>query len=266
MDKINLLKKNNVKIKAVNINELRITFPNKNYTYKKDNNTKRYFESILFNDINIKNGEVFNIQIGSKNISYKANKIIINYKFPNTFSICDSVYNKATNFILPFVFNKRFMSSYIIYENNKYSGFLINTYLDCDFVKKRDKYSIFILLKFIDTDEFKKQEELFEKNYDFIKKIDINKNYVLYEFTIPNKFRSDFDKLIDAKYSKISKIAKNRLVNFHKNSIEGSFVNLVINRDISLVKQYESELDVSMSGIELCSKFNEDEILTKNMV
>lgn len=266
MDKLNLLRKNDVKIKPINVNELRITFPNKNYTYDKFESSKRYLKTLSYDDIDINLGESFDITIGSKSISYKANKIVINHSKPNTFTIQNSVYNKATNFILPFLFNKRSMSSYIIYENGSYSGFLINTYLDCSFIDKKDNYSVFVLLKFIDTDEFKIQEDIYERNYDFIKKIDINKNYVLYEFSIPKKFRNDFDKLIEGEYSKIGKIAKNRLANFHKNSIEGSFVNLVVNRDPNLVSQYEKELDVSMDKIELCSKFNEDEILTKEMI
>lgn len=263
---IDKLKKEGIEIKPINFNELRIKFPSKDFEEEFRDGSGKFLSSVKYNEIEVLEGSIFTIDIGTQVLKYKANNIMCKNRNENTFSIFDSLYNKATIFILPLIFNKIKLSSYIHYSDKRYVGFLINAYIECNFIEKKDIYSIFVMLKFSKSEKFKKTEESFRENLNYIRTFDISKDYVLYEFTIPEIFRVDFMEIIDGNYSKIGKHSKKRILNFYGESIDGFYPRSVIERDPSLVKQLETELDVSMIGIELCSKFNESEILTKNMI
>lgn len=266
MDKLNELESKNVIFTPINYLEFRITFPNANYKIKKKNITGKYLKYIAFNGIFIQIGDIFNLSsVG--NLRYKVNEIALDHKHKNTIRCSESIYNKITQFVLPFVINRKQDSSYLRFATGVgYIGFLVNAYLNSPSKNIVSKNSIFLLMKYVNNNEYKNMEKILISNSCFVEANDISVNYVLYEFKVPKKFLKDFEKLKDGNYSGISSIAKNRIINFFGNSPEGSLMHGILNRSSDIVKQLEDELDVSMEGNELCSKFNEEEKLKIEML
>jgi len=265
MDKKQALENYGVSFTPINICEMMITFPNSNYIINKDN---RIISSIEFNDSILQLGDMYNCSVNNFDIQYKTNHIIESKKDLKTFYVLESIYNKTSLFIIPLIFKNKTLASYIEYNSGNI-GYLMNGYLDCNFIEHKAENSIFILLKFSKSSRFKAQEEYLIKHECFVRTIDINNRYVLYEFIIPDNFIEDYKLLLDGKYSLISKQAKERIITFHYNSQEGGLIKKILIREESLIKHYEKELDVNMNypdRIELYSKFDENDILIQDIL
>ena len=269
MDKKEKLEALGVKFVPVNLNELAILIPNRNYSYKQDEINKRKINSITYSDIKINVGETFNVLLESHNLRYKVNVISIDKKNPNRISLCESDYNTATLFVLPLIFGMRSECTYI--ENNV--GYLINCYVRNSMFEPKDGNSIFLLLKYVKSDRFKACEERLFSHKSYVKKFDVSNDYVIYEFSIPEKFHQDYKMILDGKYSEISNIAKNRIKFFHLHNVddklsavEGSLVNSIFTKDIRLVKHLEKKFGMSMDGLELYKKIDDNEYLTDKVL
>lgn len=254
-----------IRLEPISSNELRFIMPNLNYSVEKLGGSK-YIESVKFEDFKLKRGDKFDIKIKDYTIQYKANYIQRSKMYPRTIVVQNCVYNKAIMFVLPLIFDNKELASYIESNNGKYNGYLLNCYVKCNFVNKKDKYSVFCLLKFSKSDRFKVQEDYYTKHPQFIKTHDIHPKYVLYEFSIPEVFREDYALLMQGKYSKISKKAKNYILDFYGASLEGRLINNIFIKHPELKQEYENRLDVCIGDGELWSKFNEDEILTYDVL
>jgi len=266
----NILESNGVKFTPVNFGELKVTFPTLNYEIKKQKQSNRFVEEIKYGDEIIRVGDNYNCVIPTGDsqlvIDYKVNHIGINPKDNTSFSLLESILNNTTIFILPFIFKNRQSSSIIEFRNEQYIGYLMNAYVESTFLEKKDPYSVFLLMKYTKSERYKKQEALFKENECFVRNIDIDFKYVIYEFIIPDKYKRDFDLLLNGKYSEIRDSSKKRITDFHGDAIEGTIAHNILTRNQQLIEYYEKELDVSMKGIELASKFGELEVLTKNML
>lgn len=261
MTKQEKLEKLGVKFIPVSMIEFKVQFPNANYKIKYVENSSRKIQSISFDEENVNIDDMYIMDVGQK-LKY-VTKHLTKYKDTNTFIVMESEYNLSTIFLAPLICSNMPDISYIRSIDNRKHGYLLNVFVDCDFCKKKDDYSCFVLLKYSKSETFKTMESKLVSKSNFVKAIDFNSRYVLYEFSIEDKFKDDFIKMLNGDYSKISKIAKSRIKNFHKDSIDGSFSNGVINKDSSLRKQYEEDLGMNMDEYELCSKFGVSEILNK---
>lgn len=264
MDKQKKLENKGVEFKPITVNEVHLTFPNMNYEVISNNNSA-YADSIIFGDETIVKGDRFTCTSITKNqaeyiIEYKVNAIITDGS--RTIGLIEGIYNKTTMFVLPLVCINKLNASFI--TNN--GGYLINSFIDCDFIEKKDKYSIFLLLKYLKSDRYKFQEEMLITNEHFVKTIDDNPNYVIYEFSIPIEFREDFDKLLNGKYSKISGKAKSRIINFHGSHHFGSIVNGVLNKTPQMKLELEEKLGVNMDEFEFYGRLDHYDILTKELL
>jgi hypothetical protein len=250
--------------KPLNINELQIIFPNINYEVEVDVNG---VNSISYELENVSIGDRYACSIsnnsGTFNIDYKVNNITLSQKYPKLITIKESEYNTATMFVLPLVFENKDIAAYI--QNN--TGYLLNCFIDCDFIIKKDNYSIFVLMKFSKSERYKLHEEYFLSMPTFVNKEDISEKYVVYEFSIPVNLRKDFNLLLNGKYSKISKFAKNMILGFHGASVEGNMVDKIINKSPELLRYYADKLDVSFEDLdELYKKFDYRDVLTQELL
>lgn len=271
MEKQQKLEKDGVIFTPVSSRTMVVSFPSMNYTATRDIK-KNSYKSLSYNDTSINLGDSFYIKLKKNDIQvkYKANYISSYSDMHDVkdFFVMEGNINKTTMFILPLLFETRISASYVQQNSNgTYYGYLINAYIDCCFIEKKSPYSVFLLTKFIKSDNYKKTEEYFKQHDCFVKTHDFSKDYVIYEFIIKAEFRDDFDKILEGKYSKISKKAKGSIIKFHKDNIEGSITSSILNRDPEFIKKIEEDFDVPISDdMEVYSKFDHEEILTIDML
>lgn len=266
MNKINKLESCGAVLVPINYLEFRIKFPNLDFNVNEKNLSTKFLTNVECNNIIVESGDVFKLDTGVSEIRYKVNSIA-KTRDSNVIACSESVYNKATQFILPLVMKDIDTSSYLKFTNGRYKGFLVNTYMEFEGNEKSSKNSVYILMKFINNDTYVAMENRLVKQPNFVKAHDIHKNYVLYEFLIPEKFQNDACKIIDGMYSKVSRACKSKIINFFgAKTIEGGIVHRILDRAPEVIRQMEEDLDVCLDGFEICSKFNEEEILTKNML
>lgn len=256
-----------IKLIPINAKAIKMTMPSKDFSIEYCGQNPKMIEKISYNDEILKLGDSLSFEINLKSgntiIRYNVNEI---HEMPeeNSFALYECTYNKATSFILPLIFLSRKLSSII--EEAKgggYVGFLINCYVACDFIENKNKNSVFLLLKFSKSSRYKAQEDYFSNHDCFIKHYD-HDGYVIFEFQIPDKYIPDYELILNGKYSEIKEETKHQILSFHAGSDNHAPVRIVLEKDQTVVKQMEKDLDVSMDGIELISKFDEKEVLSKS--
>lgn len=260
MNKKNALEAIGFEFKAINISQLNILTPSLNYEIIKDN---KKIISVKHEHVEICIGDNYSITLPSGfDVEYKVNHINVQEKYPRIITCEESLSNTTSLFVLPLIFKNKDECSYI----NGNSGYLINAYIESDFIKARDNYSVFLLLKFSKASRFKVQEDLLKSNENFVKCYDVSRKYVVYEFSVPEKNREDFDLIVDGKYSKIDKKTQGTIIEFHGRTLESSLLHKIMTKHKDLVKHYEAELGMSMDGHELYKKMDESDILTKDLL
>lgn len=264
MRKKDKLENMGILFKPMNICELSIIFPSVDYTLTKGSN--KYVESITYNAETIEVGDRYVCNVSGTDIEYKVNAISRSDKYPRIFKLLESTTNTASLFILPLLFENRELSSYIEVVSGNYVGYLVNCYVDCDFIQIKDGYSVMVMLKFSKSSRFKAQEEYFINHPQFVNKYDVSINYVAYKFSIPEKYREDFDVMLNGKYSLLSSDVVNKIIRFHGNSIESTMLNRILTRHPDLIKDYEDRFNMKFDGLELWKKFDGEDVLTKNIL
>ena len=270
MDKQIRLENKGIKLTPISSIELRIEFPTINYEIKKVDKKKTLVDSIFYDDEIVSISDRYTVDLSSTvqeyRLNYKVNAITTDKENPKVFKLLESIYNKVTLFILPLLFENKESCSYIDVSNNKNRGYLINSFVSSNFFEATTEYPIYLLLKFSKSEMFKKQEAFFRQTNNFVRNIDVDSNYVAYEFSIPAKFKYDYNLLLNGKYSQISQVSKDRISKFYDNSPEKNIVENILDRNSDLVKEIEKDLDVDMSGIEVCGLFDEKDVLTKDLL
>lgn len=253
-----------VKFRPESITQLVVVMPSIDYTVNGTSN--KYIQSITYNTETIEVGDRYTCNVSGRDIEYKVNAISRSDKYPKVFRLLESTTNTSTLFVLPLLFETRELASYIEMINGNYTGYLVNCYVDCDFIQMKDGYSVMLLLKFSKSSRFKAQEEYFINHQQFVNKYDVSTNYVAYEFSIPDEYRQDFLMIMNGRYSLLSSKCINKIIRFHGSSIEATILNKVLTRHPDLVKDYEERLGLKMDGMELWSKINEDDVLSKDIL
>lgn len=268
MDKKNKLETLGARFEPINACVFRMHLPKVKYDIVKEVNSIESSEikSIIYQNVTLEKGETISLKIGDFDINYKANVMMIDKRDNRIINVFESIYNNATTFALPLLFDSRELASYVEFKDGYYTGYLVNTFIACSFISKRDNNSIYLLLKFSKSDRYKSQENYFIKHKNFIKNIDINHNYVIYEFSIPQKFRRDYKLLLEGKYSKLSNDAKKQIREFHNGSKEAELARKVLQRDKEAVKKLEDSLGMNLRGMEIHSIFGLKEILRRSVL
>jgi len=246
-----------------NIAELLVMVPSIDYTIER---TNKHIESITYDTETIQIGDRYSCNVSGYNIDYKVNNISMTDKYPKTFKLLESITNTSTLFVTPLIFENKEMASYLQVINNVYVGYLVNLFVDCDFIQAKDRYSVFMLLKFSKSSRFKAQEEYFLSHPQYLNKYDVSENYVVYEFTIPQKYRNDFDLMMDGKYSMLCSEVINMIVRWHGTSVEATILHGVLNRPREFVAEYERRFGICMDGLELYKKMDNSDVLSRDLL
>ena len=146
---------------------------------------------------------------------------------------------KASMFIFPFLgynrshfrWNSDFMNCFIGREGEDEDG-------EVNF--------IYLWYKFIPSVEMEEFEEQLKDNANFVDFEDVDKYHVLYKFSIPDKFKEDCNKLIKGKYSYISEVAKERILDFHFSSEKRPLGNILYRAEERRLRM-EKELGTPIS-------------------
>lgn len=171
---------------------------------------------------------------------------LLNTKYSSKLFLYSSEINRSSTYILPFIVNNRKDISWDKYFMNCYTG----TENDKDY----GQY-IYIHLRYKPITECEKIENLLVSNNNFLDSRNTDKQYTLYKFSIPEKFKKDFDLILESKFSKISDEAKIKICLFHNASKESRLYK-IFQKDENLRKELEEELETEIpKGLELSNLF-----------
>lgn len=146
---------------------------------------------------------------------------------------------KTSNFILPL----------LGYPKLFYQPFLVNAYLNTSIY---DIYKINILVRFYASTSFVNLEEGIKSMDTYIDSYDLYEGrYIMFMVEIPDKFKADFDKVLEGKYSKLSKEAKRLIL---KGRDATSSMPKVLSKDKSLKSYWETLLGTSIGDQEVWPK------------
>jgi len=122
-----------------------------------------------------------------------------------------------------------------------------------------NEVALYLWYKYSASIEMEEFEEKIKKHPQYVETIDVDQYHVLYKFSIPTRYYEDYKLIIQGKYSRISEIAKERILDFHS-AKNNSPLYKILNRDPSRREKMEKELDISISeSDELHDPFYEEE-------
>lgn len=238
MNEISLQNGKKIWLKAVSVRRFELRTNHMNTKVVKDSNGN--FTEIKFSDIfSFKKGDNITIKDKSDNyITYTLNDISNASK--GTYNCIEETVNKSTIFILPLLGNNH------VYFDYSYS--LYNACLSEDY-----KF-IYLKYKFTKNDKYLELEQNLQKHPLYLEFFDIDEEFVVFKFKIPEKSISDAKSIIYGKYSIIKEISKNRILAFHGIS-KNSKIGYILFKDSKYKKKLENELNVRIpSDIDLMSK------------
>jgi hypothetical protein len=158
-------------------------------------------------------GDVMNI----KNHPYKIN--IIEAVYGNGILFYETYIakkTKSTLLIMPMLGGNKHLYFY--------NQHLINCFLG---TKKEGEGSITLLYRWSKDPLFLKFEGAIKQFRNFVKTTDVSKEFVLYKFDIPIKYKKDYKTFIKGKYSELSNNYKNQILKFHKADINSQISQIL---------------------------------------
>jgi len=177
-----------------------------------------------------------------KRIKYKIN--LIEEKWHNnvlTYEVACAKRNKSSIFLLPMLGGDR----HLYFWNQLFLNAFIGT--------EEDKDCIALLYRFSANPLFLKFEKTLTQFKTFIRKDDPTDGFVLFVFSVPPEHKDNYTKFINGKYSKLSKLYKVNLLEFHKYDVN-SLIGQVIFKSEERKKELESKLGCELeSSSELLS-------------
>lgn len=152
----------------------------------------------------------------------------------NGYYLHTAVLNKSSMFVLPllgfnrayFRWNFDFMNCFVRTEDNK-------------------EEFIYLWYKFTPSQEMEDLEEKLIGHPNYVDQEDVDEYHVLYKFSVPEKYKEDYRKILKGKYSYITDVAKERILDFHF-SAKDRPLGKILYRDPSRRKKMESDLGVSI--------------------
>ncbi len=182
------------------------------------------------------------ISIGTPPIVYKANHITkIGPENNSHVEIRMAYRTKASVFITPMIFDNR--------SNMFFSRLLLN----CFIATESDKECIAVLYRFSGTKDFLQFESEVEAHPNYLRTEETSKVTTMYIFSIPDKWKEDYDKFLSGKYSAMSPAYKVKLLSFHMEG-EGSTLHSILTRDPERQKVLSEQLGVKL--------YNHEEVMS----
>ena len=177
-----------------------------------------------------------------KGIKYQVNIIEEKwYKNILTYEISCAKRNKSSIFIMPML------------SGNRNLFFWNQLFLNCFIATEDNKKCIVLLFRYSSDPLFMKFEKALTKFRTFIKKEDPHPGFIYFVFNIPDTHYRDYLKFIDGKYSKLSKLYKIDLLEFHNFDVD-SLIGKVIFQSLERKKELEEKLGCELDeGSELLS-------------
>jgi len=201
-------------------------------------------------------GEEFEVilQNNDKTIKYKYEVNYIEESVNNSYIILSHQRNKSSVYILPLL--GLYKPYYTGEHNLTHEGYLINCYIT------EDKRFLDLLYRFSTHQTYKFLEQDLIRHKQFIKLIDINSNYVIFRFRIPDERLSDVELFLQGKYSKMNDSYKRFIISFHGYMPNHRVPSTLFKKE-QLKKYWESYLDIKLGeNVELESKPNLEEETT----
>lgn len=109
----------------------------------------------------------------------------------------------------------------------------------------QEDVALYLWYKYNASVEMEEFEAKIKKHPQYIETIDVDQYHVLYKFSIPAKYGEDFNLITQGKYSYISEVAKERILDFHSASNTSPLFK-ILNRSASRREKMEKELGISI--------------------
>ena len=162
-------------------------------------------------------------------------------------------YNLTTRMIMPL----------LGWKLSIFKPYLQNAYMRHKEIERFRTGHVFVLLKWSDSERFNKlvnavsSSKFHVSNYD----LDIDRNYQMHVFRIPDQMKPDYDLIMEGKYSKVGKVALEMIL---QNNNAGDEVDYILRRDDELRKKIEDDLDIDLpKTAEVYSRFNDEEVMKR---
>lgn len=154
---------------------------------------------------------------------------------PSGYSLIITKLNKSSMFLFPFLNYSRayyrwktdFMNCFNSIEGNP------------------NESALYLWYRYDASLEMEEFEAKIKKHPQYLETIDVDQYHVLYKFSIPARYIKDYNLIIKGKYSRISDIAKERIMDFHSAS-KTSPLYKILTRDPSRRQKMEKELAISI--------------------
>ena len=216
-----------VKIEAVSARRLKLTPMYKGGEIFKDG---KLVGLDFDGEFGIKAGEVLNVQRQRYQIQ-SFDRMLTESGHCCGYYLNTSMLNKSSMFIIPFLgfnrayfrWNFEFMNCFIATEALPVDG------------------HIYLWYKYTGSQEMEEFEAKIKQHPNYVSMQDVDDYHVLYKFSVPNKFLKDYDLIIQGKYSYISEVSKERILNFHS-SAKDRPLGKILYRDAARRKRMEEEL------------------------
>ena len=237
-----------IKITAVNARALRIKGSSKPIIEREDKTGN--ILSVTFVNHTFKIGGVVNFKSTPYNLLYKITEITegshvgryYEYIFHN------DVLNYSAIFLLPMLGGH---NSDYLFDTNFINSYVFSEYHD-------DDPKLYLYYRFTGDRRYNKFEEMFT-NHKYCELLeDVDKQTVLFSFSIPDRHLDDWNYFINSKYSLLSKELKSKILKFYSYN-NNSVIYHVLNKTDKRKKALENEYDIKLDDTaELWEAVKED--------
>jgi len=161
---------------------------------------------------------------------------------------------KSSLLVLPMLEGERYL---YFYDEN-----LVNCFIG---TKERGEGTIGLLYRQSNSSLFKKFINAIQKFRNFEKIAKFSDDFIYFELSVPKKYKNDYKKFIEGKYSEFSSNYKDMILKFHKIDIDSQIAQILY-KGQTRRKKLEDSLGVSLDpDAELFSVINKDrELFDKN--
>jgi hypothetical protein len=170
------------------------------------------------------------------------------------YDLYTSQLNKSSMYILPLLGGNR--------ATMKWNHSLVNCFIGTEEWGVTE--TILVWYRFDGTKESVEFEEKIMEHPNYIGTHDVDKYHVMYEFSVPERFKDDYYLLVDGKYSRIKEATKNTILDFHF-STKTRPLGRILYKDPQRKREIEEELLIKIpEDIDLLDPFYEKDELFMN--
>jgi hypothetical protein len=194
---------------------------------------------------NITDTRTVRVTGGTKSIiAHKAHEKIVSLELPDSklFSIGDTITINNQPYKINII-EKMYSNNVLFYElyvakktkstllimpmlGSSKKLFFYNNFLVNCFVGTKEE-SIVLLYRWSKDPRFLKFEAALKQFRNFIEFKDISKDFILFKFKVPTKYKKDYKTFIDGKYSKLSNRYKSQILKFNDADIDSQIAQIL---------------------------------------